>query len=76
MVVVGQVGSAGSMAGVVMVGKQGGEGEQDRKKKGGGGRLWQIKARQNLDKSLLAQKELLTSYQEAAFVPFQLSLFA
>ena len=75
MVVVDLVGSAGSMAGVVMVGKQGGEGEQDRKK-GGGGRLLQFKARQNLDKSLLAQKELLTSYQEAAFVPFQLSLFA
>ena len=75
MVVVDLVGSAGSMAGVVMVGKQGGEGEQDRKK-GGGGRLRQFKAQQNLDKSLLAQKELLTSYQEAAFVPFQLSLFA
>ena len=43
---------------------------------GGGGHLLQFKARQNLDKSLLAQKELLTSYQEAAFVPFQLSLFA
>ena len=71
MVVVDLVGSAGSMAGVVMVGKQGGKGSR-----GGGGRLLQFKARQNLDKSLLAQKELLTSYQEAAFVPFQLSLFA
>ena len=43
-VVVDLVGGAGGMAGVVMVGKQGGEGEQDRKKRGGGC-LLQLKAR-------------------------------
>ena len=68
------VGIVGNMAGVIMVGKQGGKRGQDRR--GGGGRLLLLKALQIQDKYLLAQKGLLISHQETAFVSFQMSLFA
>ena len=66
MVVVGQVGSAGSMAGVVMGGDKGG-GE------GGGETLTVVKVRQNLNKTSLAQKNERTFDRKRPLFTFSVS---